>query len=87
MTRFKILKKHRNWKLKDIAARLGCSIATASHLRQGLGNKRRRLEWEKVDWHRHSTTEIAGRLGVLLSAVSRKRAEMAPETLVKFKRK
>lgn len=85
MTRFKLNKEQVHWPLKKIAARLGCSIATACKLRMRAGNIRKKIEWEKIDWHKSSTSEIAKKLGKRMNAVSRKRAYYAPETLTRFK--
>lgn len=71
----------KNWPLKKIALKYKCSVATACKLRRRLGNRRRDIDWSSVDWARTSSTEVSKRLGVSLSAASRKRAEVAPETL------
>lgn len=41
----------------------------------------RDLQWEKVNWKKQSTTEIARAMGVSLSRVSVMRRKLAPETL------
>jgi len=85
MTRFKIPQKCFNWSLKKIAETYGCSVPTACKLRMRLGNVRKKVDWDKINWHKLSTSQIAEKTGKRPNAVSRKRAYYAPETLARFK--
>ena len=85
MTRFKIPQKCFNWSLKRISETYGCSVPTACKLRMKLGYVRKKVDWDKINWHKETTSGIARRLGKRMNAVSRARAYYAPETLTRFK--